>query len=78
MENARGAGSTEYLLTDADMDHVRSNLRRNAQLFDRPHAYMAGIEDAVAALIAIGRDPDRDVIRMPDVERGRHRTSRMI
>lgn len=78
MDDTPGAGSTDYVLTDADMDHVRANLRRNAQLFDRPHAYMAGIEDAVAALIAIGRDRDRDVIRMPDVERGRHRTSRMI
>lgn len=66
-----------YVLTDADLDHVRAELRRNAQLFDRPHAYISGVEDAVAALIARSRDPDGALIEVPDLE-GETPQARMI
>lgn len=67
----------KYVVSDEDVDEVRAGLRRNAQLFDRPNAYVAGVEDAVAALMAIARDPD-GVIEVPEIdEHGRHRT-RMI
>lgn len=67
----------EYVLSDADLDHVRAELRRNAQLFDRPHAYISGVEDAVAALIARSRDPESALIEVPDLD-AETRRSRMI
>lgn len=67
----------DYLLSEAEIDEVRASLRRNAQLFDRPHAYVAGVEDAVAALIAIARDPG-GVIEVPELHRTHRKRSRMI
>lgn len=68
----------DYVLTDAEIDEVRASLRRNAQLFDRPHAYVAGVEDAVAALIAKARDPEGEVIAVPELHRAHRKRSRMI
>lgn len=67
----------QYVLSDADLDDVRAQLRRHAKLFDRPNAYTAGVEDAVAALIARSRAPDA-VIEMPDLESERSSDPRMI
>lgn len=43
-----------------DLDRVRSRLRRDARLFDQPEVYVAGVEDAVAAIVALadGYGPD--------------------
>lgn len=68
----------DYVLTEAEIDEVRASLRRNAQLFDRPHAYVAGVEDAVAALIAMARDAEDEVIAVPELHRANRRRSRMI
>lgn len=67
-----------YVLSEAEIDEVRASLRRNAQLFDRPHAYVAGVEDAMAALIATARDPEADVIAVPELHRAHRKRSRMI
>lgn len=67
----------EYVLSDADLDDVRAQLRRHANLFDRPNAYTAGVEDAVAALIARS-SASGTVIEMPDLGSDRSPDARMI
>lgn len=66
----------KYVVSDSDLDDVRARLRRHAHLFDRPNAYIAGVEDAVAALIA--RSQAADVIEMPELEPEQSPDSRMI
>lgn len=67
----------KYLLTDSDLDDVRAQLRSQSHLFDRPDAYIAGVEDAVAALIERSRTSDA-VIEMPELEPDQPPDSRMI
>lgn len=61
-------------ISRVDLDRVRSRLRRNASLFDRPEDYVAGVEDAVAAIAALADGHDADsIIQIPEAQ-----TSRMI
>lgn len=66
-----------YVLSDLQLDDVRASLRRNAQLFERPHEYVAGVEDAVAALIAIAREPEA-TIEVPELDERTLHDTRMI
>lgn len=49
----RGSALTGVGLSD--LERVRQELRRNAEVFDRPAAYIAGVEDAVSAIVALAR-----------------------
>ena len=62
----------EYTVNDGDLRRIRSRLERNARLFDRPDTYMAGVEDTVAALIAIanGEEPWL-VVEIPEPQEAR-------
>lgn len=43
---------------DREIMRVRLELQHNAGLFDRPQAYMAGVEDTLAALRRLAVDPE--------------------
>lgn len=62
----------EYTVNHEDLRRIRSRLERNARLFDRPDTYTAGVEDTVAALVAIanGEEPWL-VVELPEPQRAR-------
>jgi hypothetical protein len=56
------------ILTEQDVARIRVRLLREAALFDDPQTYVAGVEDALSAVLAvtIGRDhiPHETATRM--------------
>lgn len=48
-------GSALTMVGPTDLERVRQELRRNAQVFERPAAYIAGVEDALSAIASLAR-----------------------
>lgn len=48
----------ETELWEREIMRVRLELQHNAGLFDRPQAYMAGVEDTLAAFRRLAADPE--------------------
>lgn len=42
-----------------EVERLRRRLLRQAELFDEPEAYAAGVDDALDALIELDEDEDR-------------------